>query len=80
MSQANEGFSAANLILHHVTGVIDVAMGLEGLIYIESPVNFSPRAEGLEARQMQEVVGFTKYSPIWGNAYDNLKSLQYGVK
>lgn len=34
-----------------------------------------------KVRQLQDVTGFTKYSPIWGNNYYNeLKKLHYGAK
>lgn len=57
----------------HVTGTSGMAMGLEALAYAKSNKRF-PTFALLEkiwnkTRELQNVAGFTNYSPIWDNKY-----------
>lgn len=62
-------------------------MGLEVLSYSKSNklfptyVNVIMQKIWNKVRQMQEVTGFARYSPIWDIAYyGEMKLLQYGAK
>lgn len=85
MLQEGAPVDPTNHILYHATVVTNVDMGLQALTFSKSNKLFPTYAlmqkVWNKARQMKEVIGFTRFSPIWGNGhYSELKSLQYGAK
>ena len=64
---------------------MEMADGLEALSFAKSNKRFSTynlmQKVWNKVRELQQVEGFTRFSPIWGNRrYLELERLQYGTK
>lgn len=78
-----DGVNSTTALLHYVTGVDNVAEGLEGLIFAKSnklfPTFVLMQKVWNKARQLQDIHSCTRCSPIWGNGhYAELQSLSSG--
>lgn len=64
---------STTVLMGHVTGTRDVDMGLEALAYAKINKQFPTfvliQKIWNKTRQLQNVTGFTNYSPIWDNKY-----------
>lgn len=77
------GFDPIRALMRHTTSTTDVAEGLEALTYAKSNKRFLTyvlmQKVWNKLRQLQNVYGFTSYSPIWTNGhYDELQLLGGG--
>lgn len=71
--------------LLHTVDQIEIASGLGGLELSKSnklyPSYVLMQRTWNKPRQLQQVTGFTRFSPIWGNAhYSDLALIHYGAK
>lgn len=72
-------------MLHHITGVNNVAMGLEVLSYAKSnklfPTYVLMQKVWNKARQLQDINGFTGFRSTWDSGhYEELQSFPCGPR